>query len=52
MIHIENLSGMKMQLANAQYLFTSGVKGLSDTSAMIGQMYELYKTNQTEYQEL
>lgn len=45
-----NLNGMKMQLANVQYLFTDGKKGLSGASAMIRQMYELYTTNPTEYQ--
>lgn len=47
-----NVNGMKMQLANVQYLFTGGKKGLSGASAMIHQMYELYKTNQTEYQTI
>lgn len=45
-----NVNGMKMQLANVQYLFTDGKKGLSGASAMIRQMYELYTTNLTEYQ--
>ena len=45
-----NVNGMKMQLANVQYLFTGGKKGLSGTSVMIHQMYELYTTNPVEYQ--
>lgn len=45
-----NVNGMKMQLANVQYLFTDGKKGLSGASAMIRQMYELYTTNPTKYQ--
>ena len=45
-----NVNGMKMQLANVQYLFTDGQKGLSGASAMIRQMYELYKINPAEYQ--
>ncbi len=45
-----NVNGMKMQLANVQYLFSDGQKGLSGASAMIRQMYELYKTNHEEYQ--
>lgn len=45
-----NLNGMKMQLANVQYLFTDGEKGLSGASSMIRQMYELNKTNPAEYQ--
>lgn len=45
-----NVNGMKMQLANVQYLFTSGQKGLSGASTAIRQMYELYKTDYAEYQ--
>ncbi len=45
-----NVNGMKMQLANVQYLFSDGQKGLSGASAMIRQMYELYKANHAEYQ--
>lgn len=45
-----NLNGMKMQLANVQYLFTAGEKGLSGASSMIRQMYELSKINPAEYQ--
>ena len=47
-----NINGMKMQLANVQYLFTDGKKGLSGASAMIHKMYELYKTNRAEYQTI
>lgn len=47
-----NVNGMKMQLANLQYLFTDGQKGLSGASAMIRQMYELYTANPTEYQTI
>ena len=47
-----NVNGMKMQLANVQYLFTNGEKGLSGASAMIRQMVELYQTRQTEYQTI
>lgn len=45
-----NVNGMKMQLANVQYLFTDGEKGLSGASAIIRQMYELYRTSPTEFQ--
>lgn len=45
-----NTNGIKMQLANVQYLFSEGQKGLSGASTMIRQMYELYKANQAEYQ--
>ena len=45
-----NVSGMKMQLANVQYLFTDGQKGLSGASAMIRQMYDLYKSKPEDYQ--
>lgn len=45
-----NVNGMKMQLANVQYLFTRGQKGLSGASTAIRQMYELYRTDYTEYQ--
>lgn len=45
-----NVNGMKMQLANVQYLFTDGQRGLSGASAMIRQMYGLYKSNPAEYQ--
>lgn len=47
-----NVSGMKMQLANVQYLFTDGQKGLSGASAMIRQMFEIYKTNPADYQSV
>ena len=47
-----NLNSMKMQLANVQYLFTEGEKGLSGASAVIRQMYELYKSNYAEYQTI
>lgn len=47
-----NVNGMKMQLANVQYLFTDGRKGLSGASAGIRQMYVLYKTNQKKYQAI
>ncbi|MBP3656732.1 MAG: hypothetical protein J6K32_08560 [Clostridia bacterium] len=47
-----NVNGMKMQLANVQYLFTGGQKGLSGASAMIRQMYELYKDTPAEYQTI
>lgn len=45
-----NVNGMKMQLANVQYLFADGQKGLSGASAMTRQMYDLYKTNPADYQ--
>ena len=45
-----NVNGMKMQLANVQYLFTDGQRGLSGASAMIRQIYGLYKSNPAEYQ--
>lgn len=47
-----NINGMKMQLANVQYLFTDGRKGLSGASAAIRQMYEQYKTDQAEYKAI
>lgn len=47
-----NVNGMKMQLANVQYLFTNGEKGLSSASSMIRQMYELYRVNPAEYQTI
>lgn len=47
-----NVNGMKMQLANVQYLFTDGQKGLSGASAMIRQMFDLYKANYAEYQTI
>lgn len=47
-----NVNGMKMQLANVQYLFTNGEKGLSSASSMIQQMYELYKAHPAEYQTI
>lgn len=43
---------MKMQLANVQYLFTDGQKGLSGASTMIRQMYELYRGDPAEYQTI
>lgn len=47
-----NVNGMKMQLANVEYLFTNGEKGLSGASSMIRQMYELYKANPEEYKTI
>ena len=47
-----NVNGMKMQLANVQYMFTDGQKGLSGASARIRQMYALYRTDYTEYQTI
>ena len=45
-----NINGIKMQLANVQYLFTNGEKGLPRGSSIIREMYELYKTTPAEYQ--
>ena len=42
-------NGMKMQLANVQYLFTSGERGLSGASVMILQTYNLLMANPTEF---
>lgn len=47
-----NVNGMKMQLANVQYLFTEGKKGLSGASVMIRQMYEIYQTEPKKYRTL
>lgn len=47
-----NVNGMKMQLANVQYLFTDGEKGLSGASSLIRQMYELYRDVPAEYQKI
>lgn len=47
-----NVNGMKMQLANVQYLFTGGKKGLSGASVMIRQMYEIYQTEPSIYRTL
>lgn len=45
-----NVNGMKMQLANVQYLFTDGQKGLSGALSMTCQIYKIYRSNYTEYQ--
>lgn len=47
-----NVNGMKMQLANVQYLFTNGEKGLSGASAIIRQMFELYHSNNSEFRAI
>ena len=47
-----NVNGMKMQLANVQFVFTDGKRGLSGASAKIRQMYELYRANPEEYQTI
>ena len=44
-----NVNGMRMQLAKVQYLFTDGQKGMTGASAMLLQMYELYRTDFTSY---
>lgn len=40
-----NINGMNMQLANVQYLFTDGEKGLSGASREIRNMYDVYINN-------
>ena len=47
-----NVNGMKMQLANVQFLFTRGEKGLSGASTMIRRMYELYNTDPAAFQTI
>ena len=47
-----NTNGMKMQLGNVQYLFTSGRKGLSGASTLIRQMVELYQSKPSEFQTI
>ncbi len=47
-----NVNGMKMQLANVQYLFTDGERGLSGASSMIREMYELYSNHPVEFQTI
>lgn len=47
-----NVNGMRMQLANVQYLFTDGQKGMFGASAMIREMYELYKSDPRAYQTI
>lgn len=47
-----NVNGIRMKLANVQYLFTDGQKGMFGASAMIRQIYDLYKSNPGEYQTI
>ena len=47
-----NVNGMKMQLANTQYLFTDGRKGLSGASSLIRQMVEMYRERPEEFNHI
>lgn len=47
-----NTNGIKMQLANVQYVFTNGEKGLSGASTLIREMHQLYKSNPSDYQAI
>lgn len=44
-----NVNGMNMHLAQVQYLFTGGTKGLPSCSKAIRKMYELYKNDYGAY---
>lgn len=43
---------MRMCLANVQYLFTDGKKGLSCVSKTMRNMYELYRNNHAEFEAI
>lgn len=47
-----NTNGMSMKLANIQYLFTDGKKGFYCYSKMDKEIYELFKNDNTKYQQL
>lgn len=44
-----NVNGMNMHLAQVQYLFTGGNKGLPSCSKAIKEMYELYQSDYDAY---
>lgn len=44
-----NVNGMNMHLAQVQYLFTEGRKGLPSSSKSIREMYKLYQSNYKKY---
>ena len=44
-----NLNGIIMQLGTVQYCFTNGQSGLSNASAQIHEMVDLYKNNPKEF---
>lgn len=47
-----NVNGMNMHLAQVQYFFTEGRKGLPSSSKATRQMYKLYQSNYKEYLSL
>ena len=47
-----NVNGMNMHLAQVQYLFTKGSKGLSSCSKAIKEMHELYQSDYNAYLSL
>lgn len=47
-----NVNGMNMHLAQVQYLFTQGRKGLPSASKAAREMYEIYQSNYNDYLSL
>lgn len=47
-----NVNGIRLQLANVQYLCTDGAKGLYGASSLMREMFQLYKLSQAEFQEI
>lgn len=47
-----NVNGMNMHLAQVQYLFTEGRKGLPSSSKATREMHELYQSNYQDYLSL
>ncbi len=47
-----NVNGMKMQLGDVQYLFTSGKQGLSGASSLIREVFEMRKRQPEDFKQL
>ncbi len=47
-----NVNGMIMQMGTVQYCFTDGAKGLSNASAQIHEMVDMYKNRPEEFQQI
>lgn len=47
-----NVNGINMHLAQVQYLFTEGKKGLPSSSKATREMYKLYQSNYNDYLSL
>jgi ribA/ribD-fused uncharacterized protein len=47
-----NLSGLKMQLGGIQYVVSEGHKGMSNTSKLFYETFEMYKTERNKFNSI